>query len=312
MSFFTRPDLSDIQFKQLTGSTLTMSGTTNFSGTLKSKNIEIDAAITGASSGDVLTYVGAGKIKLTPAGSGVANFDSSRATTRSGIPAVNVGGSTVNQFLEGYFFPSVPPTVSMSGGGTRQFGNNAGLTLNWTVTRRTNPLTSITVNGSSVDPTAFTGLSQNSSVSSGTSATIAVPNTNQTYNMNATTSSENVPASTSVNFSHKRFFYGDNVNLIGDTDANITANVLLHEVGSESEFSGTRVKSSFAKTLSSQFFYYVIPSSFGSPSFTINGLANTDFSSQSFTFTNSNGFATTFVIWRTNNLLTGNFTFSVS
>jgi hypothetical protein len=319
MSFFTRPDLSDIQFKQMSGSTLTMSGLTNFSGILKSKNVEIDASLTGATSaitGHVLTYL-AGKIRLAPAGSGSGDstFDSNRTTTRSGIPAVNVGGATVKQFLEGYFFPSVPPTVSISGGATRYFGNNASFTLNWSVTRRTLPITSITVNGLVVPSPFFSGLAQNASLVSGTTATITTPNTNQTYQIVTTTASENVNASTSITFSHKRYFYGDTQNLLDDglfTDAGRSTNVNLNDVGGKSEFATTRVKSSFPITLSNQFFYYVFPVTFGSASFTINGLSNTDFSVKDFTFTNPFGFATTFRMYRSNNILNGTFNIAVS
>ena len=322
MSFFTRPDLSDIQFKQMSGSTLTMSGVTDFVGVLKSKGVEIDATLTGATSamtGHVLTYIG-GKIRLAPGGSGGGGggnnaFDSVRTTTRSGIPAVNVGGATVQQFLEGYFFPSVPPSVSISGGGTRMFGNNAGLTLNWTVTRRTLPLTSITVNGISVPSGFFSALPQNGSLSSGTTATITTPNTNQTYNLNATTASESQNASTSITFNHKRYYYGDNQNLLDNglfTDAGRSANVNLHEVGSESEFATGKAKASFAITLSGEFFYYVYPLAFGTAAFTINGLSNTDFSFMDFTFTNPFGFATTFRMYRSNNLLNGTFNIVVS
>lgn len=319
MPFFTRPDLSDIQFKQMSGSTLTMSGTTDFIGILKSKGVEIDATLTGATSattGHVLTYLD-GKIRLAPAGSGSGNnvFNSVRTTTRSGIPAVNVGGTTIQQFLEGYFFPSVPPTLAITGGGTRMFGNNSGLTLNWTVTRRTLPITSITVNGLAVPSGFFIGLAQNSSLSSGTTATITNPNVNQNFVLNTTTASENVNASTSIVFSHKRYFYGDNQNILDDglfTDVGRSNNLNLHDIVGESEFSSTKTKSTFSITLASEFLYYVYPLSFGVASFTINGLLNTDFSVKDFTFTNPYGYATTFRICRSNNLLNGTFNVAVA
>ena len=56
MSFFTRIVLTDEQVKQISGNTLTMSGTTDFVGTLKSKGIEINADATGKLSNYVLTY----------------------------------------------------------------------------------------------------------------------------------------------------------------------------------------------------------------------------------------------------------------
>lgn len=306
MSFFTRPDLNDIQFKQMTGSTLTMSGTTNFIGKLKSKGVEIDASITGATSGDVLTYIGGGRIKLT-SGSGASAFDSNRTTTRSGIPAVNVAGSTVNQFLEGYFFPSVPPGALISGGATRYFGNNSTVILNYTATRNTLPILTIKLDG--VDFAITNGGNTQSGV---TGKTLTTPNVNQTYTL-AVKDSNNITtnATTTVSFSHKRYYYGDNVNLIGASDATISANANLHDPAN-AEFASTRVKGTFNLTLSGQFFYYVIPASFGTPSFIINGLSNTDFSSQAFSHTNPFGYVQPFVIWRTNNLLTGNFSFSVS
>lgn len=304
--FFTRPSISDTQMRQLTGDTINLSGTTNFVGTLKSKGTIIDGSVTGATSGDVLTYIGGGRIKLT-SGSGASAFDSNRTTTRSGIPAVNVAGSTVNQFLEGYFFPSVPPGAALSGGNTRYFGDNSTVNLSYTATRNTLPITSIKLDGVAI--TITNGGNTQSGV---TGKTLSTPNTNQTFTLavkdssNATTN-----ASTSVVFSNKRYFYGDNVNLIGQSDAAITTNVNLHDPAN-AEFASSRVKGTFSLTLSGQFFYYVIPASFGTPSFVINGLSNTDFSSQAFTHTNPFGFTVPFVIWRTNNLLSGNFSFSVS
>jgi len=319
MPFFTRPHIDNTQFVQLSGETFTLSGETNFHGILKSKGVEIDATLTGATSamtGHVLTYLD-GKIRLAPGGSGSGSnaFNSVRTTTRSGIPAVNVGGASVQQFLEGYFFPSVPPSVSIAGGVTRMFGNNSGFTLNWTVTRRTLPITSITVRGLAAPSGFFSALPQNGSLSSGTTATITTPNTNQTYNLVATTASETQNTSTSIVFSHKRYFYGDNQNLLDNglfSDASRSTNVNIHDVGGKSEFSSSKTKSTFAITLSNQFFYYIYPLTFGASAFTINGLSNTDFSFMDFTFTNPFGFATTFRIYRSNNLLNGTFNIAVS
>ena len=314
MGFFTKLPLSDVQTKQSSGDTLTLSGTTNFAGILKSKNVEIDATLTGATSavtGTVLTYLG-GKIRLAPAGGGITAFDSARATTRSGIPVVTVGGANVNQFLEGYFFPSVPPTLSITGGGTRLFGVNTPLTLTWSVTRRTQPITSVTVNGISIASGFFNSLPLNGVLSSGTTATITTPNNNQTYILNSTTASENVNATTSVTFSHKRFFYGNNQDTIPFSDAATSTNVNLFEVGSTSEFSGSKTKGTFSITLANQYFYYVYPTSFGAAAFSINGLSNTDFSFKDFIFTNSAGFAISFRMYRTNNLLNGTFNIAVA
>jgi hypothetical protein len=63
MTLITRPFLADQYVKQLGTDILTMSGTTNFVGVLKSKNIIINAATGGTSIGHVLTWNGS-EIKL--------------------------------------------------------------------------------------------------------------------------------------------------------------------------------------------------------------------------------------------------------
>ena len=63
MSFRTRPVFSDRQIVQPSVETITLSGTTNFHGILKSKDVEIDATNTNAISGHTLTYNGT-KIEL--------------------------------------------------------------------------------------------------------------------------------------------------------------------------------------------------------------------------------------------------------
>jgi len=63
MTFVTRPNLDNNAFRQESGTTLTLTGTTNFIGILQSKGTEIDADSTGALDGYALKYVG-GVIRL--------------------------------------------------------------------------------------------------------------------------------------------------------------------------------------------------------------------------------------------------------
>jgi len=76
MTFNTRPNIDNRQFRQLSGDSITLSGLTNFLGILQSKGVEIDATATGATSGFVLKYNGS-KILLSPdlAGRGNALTD---------------------------------------------------------------------------------------------------------------------------------------------------------------------------------------------------------------------------------------------
>ena len=87
----TRPHLSDIQIVQLSGESLTLSGTTNFAGILKSKDIEIDATVTDSILQDnyVLRFNGT-KIILSPTLS--ANTTANNGVIKTGN-IVGLGGN---------------------------------------------------------------------------------------------------------------------------------------------------------------------------------------------------------------------------
>lgn len=71
MTLITRPFLSDEFVKQVSTDILTMSGVTNFVGTLKSKGVIINASTGGTAVGHVLTYNGS-QILLLPQSGGTA------------------------------------------------------------------------------------------------------------------------------------------------------------------------------------------------------------------------------------------------
>jgi hypothetical protein len=71
MNLITRPFLDDQYVKQIVDNQLTMSGTTDFVGTLKSKGVIINASAASASAGYVLTYNGS-QIVLLPQSGGTA------------------------------------------------------------------------------------------------------------------------------------------------------------------------------------------------------------------------------------------------
>jgi len=117
MPFFARPNLEDTQFKQLTGSTLTMSGITNFTGVLKSKGIEINATsgITNTN-GDVLTLDN-GVIKLMPStsggSSGIYYGKSPTLCTVGGIPiSYTLTGKTISCILQDMLVPIISPALT--------------------------------------------------------------------------------------------------------------------------------------------------------------------------------------------------------
>lgn len=101
MAFFTRPELSDEQFKQLVSNELNLSGSTNFVGTLKSKGIEIDASTGGTFAGYVLTLDSTGIIKLKESGSGSGVYSASSPST------ISLGGISSGTNLSGRTFESL-------------------------------------------------------------------------------------------------------------------------------------------------------------------------------------------------------------
>jgi hypothetical protein len=125
MTFFARPDLSSVQFKQLPGSELTLSGQTRIatvSGLTLSDGVTGNIIITasGASSlsggTHVLTYDGAGKIKLMPSAS-IAGLiysgDSPSTCTVGGLSAgTTIYGRTIACILEDILVPTMNPTVT--------------------------------------------------------------------------------------------------------------------------------------------------------------------------------------------------------
>lgn len=117
MGFFTRPDLINQQFKQLSGGTLTLSGETNFVGTLKSKGVEIDASTGGTFAGYGLILDTDGVIRLKPfsGGSGSGIYDGATPSTISvgGIPAgTTLTGRTFESLWEQLLVVYQAPTFS--------------------------------------------------------------------------------------------------------------------------------------------------------------------------------------------------------
>jgi hypothetical protein len=125
MTFFARPNLSDEQFKQQTGTVLSLSGQTRITTTSgltlsdgAGSNVIITAADANSHVGDVLTYDGAGTIKLLPAsgagGDPIYNppYKSPAAVTLCGINAGFVlTGKTLSCILETMLVPTLNPSA---------------------------------------------------------------------------------------------------------------------------------------------------------------------------------------------------------
>lgn len=120
MTFFSRPILSDEQFKQLSGTTLTLSGQTkiyNSNGLAISNGsgntILINAK--GAAVGNVLTYDG-NEIKLSSPSSGASTgiyvcASPTTCTVGGLVSGTSISGCSIGYILEKILVPTVSPVV---------------------------------------------------------------------------------------------------------------------------------------------------------------------------------------------------------
>lgn len=126
--------------------------------------------------------------------------------------------------------------------------------------------------------------------------------TDRTYTLTISDGTNTDNKSTSVSFKNK-FYWGVSANT-SLTDPQILA--LSSEL--TSSFLVT------AKTMhpAGEYLYFAFPTSFGTPTISINGLVNTAWTLVTRNFTNASGYTTSYDIYRSNNLLTGTYVLSLS
>lgn len=126
MSFFARPNLDNEQFKQLAGTTLSLSGQTNIMTVTgltladgAGKQVIITVENASAHVGDVMTFTcvgGIGKVELLPSGSAgdiIYNKKSPTTCTVGGLTCGSpISGCTITDILEKILVPSLNPTLS--------------------------------------------------------------------------------------------------------------------------------------------------------------------------------------------------------
>lgn len=198
-------------------------------------------------------------------GGGDTAFDGNRPITRNtpGLQGVTAGGLTVNEFLENALFPALSPLCALSvNNPTREIGESTAYTLTWSVTKRTNLITAVTVDGAAQ---TVTGNNQSGTVT----GNVATSDGTFTKSMTVTDSQKTDSASATITYLPCMFFDTISKNS-GITDADILA------------LPGNELRSNRNKSFSNfgggaKYLIFVIPVAFGLPSFTVNGLANTAF-----------------------------------
>jgi hypothetical protein len=248
------------------------------------------------------------------------SFNGNRAITRQ-IPSVygvNVGTTTIPDFLEKVFFVAENPLLSLSiaGGNVRRFGENPAVTLNWNVIKKTLGISAIVVDTSSVTPSSnIDGNGDTSGNSqSGSKSGAATQNVNTTFNMSVTdTASNTFTTSTQLVWENENFWWTGSSDLIGSSAG--TLSTLLNGGTLNHAFAtGRQQTRSFSPV--GEFIYFAWPAAYGAnplTDFVMNGLPQTAWQTQTFTFTNNAAtpYAVSYILVRSQNVLNANFTVTV-
>ena len=119
-----------------------------------------------------------------------------------GIPAGSTfTDRTMKQMWDALLYPYKAPVASLSGGFNREFGSSNALTLSWSVTKRSESITTIIVNGT---PIVATGNSQ-----TGTQSATATQNVNTTFTMTVSdipNGSSTINATTTSSWDNRRYW----------------------------------------------------------------------------------------------------------
>lgn len=239
-------------------------------------------------------------------------------TTIGGIAAgTTFSGVTIQQMFDKLLYPYQLPTLSLSPLVGKEYGSSASITLSWSVVKKTNNITGITVDGQSFTPT---GNSQNGTKSSlGTYSIPAPASTTNTFNMSVTDGTSTNTTSTSFTWMNRIYWGAINLTSIGNPDfglypgsassINMTSSTIMGLTGAGISpgnlLSATKTKTYSAINGSGDYLIFAWPTSVASaynPVFNVNGLQNTAFTrvKTNWNFTNVTGFTTPYEVWISN------------
>ena len=250
-------------------------------------------------------------------------FQNSNTTlvTIGGIPAGSSFSTpnTLQQMFDALLYPYIAPGSSISSLSNREYGSSTSITLNWTATRNSNPITSILVDGQSFVPTGNT--QTGFKVAIGTYSIPAPSSTSNNFNISVGDGTNTTTNGITLQWMNKIYWGTINLSSIGNPDLtlnpgsasliNITSSTILGLTGAGVS-PGNQLTSSKSKTYtningSGNYLLFAWPSSVTgatSPIFTVNGLQNSAFTrvNNAWSFTNVFGFSTNYEVWITNTL----------
>lgn len=230
-----------------------------------------------------------------------ANIDYIRTSpTTVAVGGLIVGSTfsgTIIDVLDRMLYPDNPPSTSLSivGGTDREFGQSPNLILSWSANAGTQPLTSIIVD------TVSQTISNPTGSNSGTKPAVSVANVNTTFNMSVTDAHPftQTPSVTAV-WKFRRF-WGTHPTFSLPSNSQILA-LSGAGVGTGNELSTGRSQTRNGINGGGNYLVFAWPTSFGNPTFIINGLPNTAFTKigNSISFTNQYGYTYSSDVWISN------------
>ncbi|MCK9475577.1 MAG: hypothetical protein M0R46_06655 [Candidatus Muirbacterium halophilum] len=220
----------------------------------------------------------------------------SSATNLEGFPVgTTFSNVPLTEMWDTLLHPYIPPMLSLTSGvGYREYGASNIVQLNWSVKASILP-TQITVTGVNIPPT---GLYMNGSLTA--SATQNVPTT---FTMSVV--DEKGTYNTSVNFTWRFAIYWGRTSTFALPSMVISGSQPSWADGA-SYSSGKMLSTTFRGKFdgvngAGQYLVFAWPTSFGEPTFVVNGLINTAFTKlgESVPHTNQYGYNTTYDVWLT-------------
>ena len=249
-------------------------------------------------------------------------FNGNRPITRSFLEGYQPNTSDINQFLESVFYPSVPPTLNLTTPTPyKEFGSNVSTSLTWTVTKKTYGISTIKINNTfiSVPSSISSDIAPSGTVGTATVNQNAIQNQPSPFNLIVTdTTGSSYSTQIIVNWANKRYWGKIDLTSIGNPDLTsnpslsylvtnlINNNIILNldgaGVGSGNELALNRNKSYNGIDGAGQYLIFAFPSSFGTPTFTVNGLPNTAFTKvwNNVAFTNFYNYTINYDVWVSN------------
>lgn len=133
------------------------------------------------------------------------NFNGNRTVKRANLPAINAGGTTLIEWVENYFFPFIPATLSINTHSLKEIGTTYTPTINYNITLNDE---TIVTSGKIIDVTDSNTIIYNVPTPSANASFVAsTVTTNNTWKNEAVVDNNGSPTTIVSNNSSVSFIY---------------------------------------------------------------------------------------------------------